>query len=94
MRNFLNVLESSFLGLNAFLGLSLTLDDVHALLGIVMLIFQILVIIAKAVIKIYDKIKAKKYEEISDVLEDAVEDLEDLSKGGSEENEEDQRNVS
>lgn len=94
MRNLLNILENSFLGLNAFLGLSLTLDDVHAVLGIVMLVFQILVIITKAVFKIYEKIKSKKFEEIPEVLEEAVDDLGTLKQEGGEDSEENQRNVS
>lgn len=77
MIKFLNTVENALLGFNAFLGLSLTLDEVHALLGIIMLILQVVIILAKMGLKIYQKIKSKKYDDVIEIIEDTVEILED-----------------
>ena len=81
MTNKLESIEKLTLGLNTFLGISLTFDDVYAILGIIILAFQVLSVVVRTIVKIIDKIKAKKYDEIDDVIEEATEDISEIKEG-------------
>lgn len=68
--NFSNV----FSIVTASVGVSMIYD----VIGIIILILSGLNILINMCFKIYDKIKEKKYKEISNVIDDSINELEDL----------------
>ena len=70
----LNVLEDVLIAG----GVAISLPMIETILGIIILSVQVLLILWKAGMKIYDAIKKKKYDEIDDALEGAKDQLEDL----------------
>ena len=72
--NVLNILEdASIVG-----GISLSLTMIQTILGIIILSVQIVLILIKAGIKIYNSIKNGKIDEAVDTLEETQDQLEDL----------------
>lgn len=59
-------------------GISVSVTMIQSILGIIILSFQIILILFKAGKKIYDLIKAKKYDEIENTLQETQDQLEDL----------------
>ena len=72
----LNKLENVLI----FLGTSLGLAQIETILGIIILVFQIGLIIYKAIVGIIDLVKKEEYDKIDDTIEDVIEDLKDLEK--------------
>ena len=62
------------------IGLAFAISDIESILGIIILIVQLVWILAKAVIRIYQAIKEKNTKEVTDSLKDLSEDLTDLKK--------------
>lgn len=60
-------------------GLAVSIEQIQTILGIVILSFQIVLIIVKTGMKIYQKIKDKKYSEIEQDIEDAKKEIEDVT---------------
>lgn len=56
------------------------LANIQEILGIIILVFQIILILYKSGKQIYDKIKSKKYDEIDDELEFTIKSLDELNK--------------
>lgn len=61
-------------------GVTISLSMIQTILGIIILSAQVILIITKAVIKIYQLVKKKKYDEIENALDDAKDQLDDLNK--------------
>lgn len=61
-------------------GVTISLSMIQTILGIIILSAQVVLIITKAVIKIYQLVKKKKYDEIENALDDAKDQLDDLKK--------------
>ena len=59
-------------------GISVSVTMIQSILGIIILSFQIILILFKAGKKIYDLLKAKKYDEIENTLQETQDQLEDL----------------
>ena len=59
-------------------GVSVSLTMIQTILGIVILSCQIVLILVKAGIKIYNLIKEKKYKEVEQCIDDAKGELESL----------------
>lgn len=72
--NKLDTIENVFVGV----GVAFGIDQIETILGIIILGFQIIVILTKWIIKLVDKIKNKKYEEIPNDTKEAIEELKDL----------------
>ncbi len=63
------------------LGTLIGLDNIESILGIIILSIQLLWFICKGCYKIYQLIKAKKFDKIEDVVDDMVDDIDGLKKG-------------
>ena len=59
-------------------GIAISLPQIESILGIIILSVQVVLILIKAGTKIYNLIKAKKYDEIDDTLKETQDQLEDL----------------
>jgi F0F1-type ATP synthase membrane subunit b/b' len=59
-------------------GLTYAISDIESILGITILIVQLVWILAKAIVRIYNAIKEKNGKEVTDSLNDLSEDLTDL----------------
>ena len=59
-------------------GVTISISMIQSILGIIILSAQIVIILFKAGKKIYDLVKAKKYDEIEDALNDTKGELENL----------------
>lgn len=59
-------------------GVAISLPMIETILGIIILSVQVVLILWKAGKKIYDFIKAKKYDEVDDALNEAKGELESL----------------
>lgn len=59
-------------------GVAVSLSMIQTILGIVILSCQVVLIITKAIIKIVNLYKQKRYKEIEDTLNDAKGELENL----------------
>ena len=59
-------------------GVAVSLSMIQTILGIIILSVQVVLILFKGGKKIYDLIKAKKYSEIEDALEETKGELENL----------------
>lgn len=59
-------------------GLTYAISDIESILGITILIVQLVWILAKAIVRIYNAIKEKNGKEVTDSLKDLSEDLTDL----------------
>ena len=70
----MNKLEVFLIGANTLIGLA----NIYDALGIVILVFQIILILAKAGKKIYDKIKNKEFDEAVKEAEDTLDKLEEI----------------
>ena len=72
--NVLNILEDVTIAGGVAIGIS----TIETILGIIILSVQILIILYKAIMKIIELVKKKKYDEIDDALEETKDQLEDL----------------
>ena len=72
--NVLNILEDVTIAGGVAIGIS----TIETILGIIILSVQILIILYKAITKIIELVKKKKYDEIDDALEETKDQLEDL----------------
>lgn len=70
----MNKLEAILIGMNTLIGLA----NIYDALGIVILVFQIILILVKAGKKIYDKIKNKEFDEAVKEAEDTLDKLEEI----------------
>ena len=61
-------------------GVALSLTNIYTIMGIVLLSFQIVLILVKAGIKIYQHIKTGKMDEAVKDIEDAQKEIEDVTK--------------
>lgn len=61
------------------------INQIETVLGIIILSFQVILIIYKAIRKVYNLIKGKQYNQIEDTIKDTIESLEDLKKDNSNE---------
>ena len=61
-------------------GVALSLTNIYTIMGIVLLSFQIVLILIKAGIKIYQHIKNGKMDEAVKDIEDAQKEIEDVTK--------------
>lgn len=62
------------------LGIAVSVDQLETIFGIVLLTVQILIIVVKTSMSIYQKIKEKRYSEIKEDLEDAKTQIEEVTK--------------
>lgn len=60
-------------------GISISISMIQSILGIIILSVQIILIIVKGVMKIYNAIKNKNMDEIDNIMKETSEDLEKLS---------------
>lgn len=70
----INVLEDALI----VGGITISITMIYQILGIVILSFQIILILIKAGIKIYNLVKQKKYKEVEECIDDAKGELENL----------------
>ena len=59
-------------------GLTISLSDIHQILSIVILVFNVLWILTKCGIKIYQKVKEKRYSEIAEDIKTTADELQEL----------------
>ena len=59
-------------------GITISITMIYQVLGIVILSFQIILILIKAGVKIYNLIKQKKYKEVEDTINETQGELENL----------------
>ena len=59
-------------------GVTISISMIQSILGIIILSAQVVIILIKAGKKIYDLVKAKKYDEVDDALDEAKGQLENL----------------
>lgn len=62
----------------AVLGAVITAQDIYTWLGILLLVFQILLIVAKGVQKIRDSLKHNDMEELEKALDETTKELEEI----------------
>ena len=62
------------------IGASVGLAQIETILGVIILVCQIVLIIYKGVVKIYNDIKDKNYDTIDATIKDTIDDLKDLEK--------------
>ena len=60
-------------------GITIGINQIYTILGIIILSFQIALILYKFICRIIQLIKKKKYDEIDDAIEDTTRELEHLS---------------
>ena len=60
-------------------GIAISLVDIQQLLSIILLIFNVLWLLTKFGIKVYEHIKNKQYKEIAEDIKETKDELEDLS---------------
>ena len=70
----INVCEDALIGG----GIVISLAQIETVLGIIILCAQVVLILIKLGIKIYDLIKKKKYGEINDAIDDAQKQIESI----------------
>lgn len=61
-------------------GVALSLTNIYTIMGIILLSFQIVLILIKAGIKIYQHIKAGKLDEAVKDIEDTQKEIDDVTK--------------
>ena len=59
-------------------GITISLSDIHQILSIIILVVDVVWILFKCGLKIYQKIKEKKYSEIAEDIKTASEELKEL----------------
>lgn len=59
-------------------GITISLVDIQQILSIILLVFNVMWILVKFGLKIYEHIKNKNYTKIADDVKDAKDELEDL----------------
>lgn len=74
----LNITEDILIALG--IGVTISLEQVYTIFGIILLSIQIVLIIAKGVIKLVDHIKKGKVEEAVKDIEETQKELDDVTK--------------
>lgn len=59
-------------------GVTISLSDIHQILSIIILVFNVVWILTKCGIKIYQKVKEKRYTEIAEDIKNTAVELQDL----------------
>lgn len=59
-------------------GVTVSLSDIHQILSIIILVFNVVWILTKCGIKIYQKVKEKRYTEIAEDIKNTADELQDL----------------
>ena len=72
----LNIIED---GLIVF-GVTIGLTQIQTILGIIILVFQILLIMTKGIIKIVDAIKKKNLEDVEKIVDETKQEIDDIRK--------------
>lgn len=70
----LNNFENALMVLNTYIGL----QNIKDLMGVIILVFQFVLLLIKIILLVKEKIKNKKYNEIDDVVKDNLDELGDL----------------
>ena len=70
----LNNFENVLMVLNTYIGL----QNIKDLMGVIILVFQFVLLLIKIILLVKEKIKNKKYNEIDDVVKDNLDELGDL----------------
>ena len=73
----INIMEDVLIALG--IGVTISLEQIYTIFGIILLSIQIILIIVKGVIKIVDKIKKGKVEEAIKDIEDTQKEIEDVT---------------
>ena len=60
-------------------GITISLIDIQQILSIILLVFNVLWILVKFGMKLYDHIKAKNYTQIADDIKETKDELEQLN---------------
>lgn len=63
------------------LGTGFGIAEIETILGIVLLVFDIIWILSKCIVKVYSAIKEKKYHDIPDTIKETRDELENLKDG-------------
>ena len=71
----LNIVEDGLI----VCGVAISLQQLYTIFGIVLLVIQIALIIAKGVIKVVDLVKKKKYQEAVNVIEETQKEINDVT---------------
>lgn len=74
--NVLNVVENVTIAL----GVAISIETIYSIMGIVLLIFQIGMIIAKVIVAVRKHLKEKNYEEVKNEIECGVNNIESVIK--------------
>lgn len=77
MKQITNVIEDVLIAS----GIAISLADIQQVLSIIILVLDVVWILSKLGIKIYQRVKNKDYESIADDIKDSKDELEDLSNG-------------
>ena len=75
MKNITNILED----VSIVFGVTIGLSQIQTILGIIVLTFQVILIIFKCGVKIYNHIKKKDVDGIQSDIEETIDALENLS---------------
>lgn len=70
----LNNFENTLMVLNTYIGL----QNIKDLMGVIILVFQFMLLLIKIILLVKEKIKNKKYNEIDDVIKNNIDELGDL----------------
>lgn len=73
----LNIVEDGLIALG--IGVTLSLEQIYTIFGIVLLSIQILLILTKGVIKLINYLKQKKIEEAVATIEETQKEIEDVT---------------
>ena len=73
----LNIVEDGLIALG--IGVTLSLEQIYTIFGIVLLSIQILLILTKGVIKLVNYLKQKKIEEAVATIEETQKEIEDVT---------------
>ena len=73
----LNIIEDGLIVLGV--GVTLSLEQIYTIFGIVLLSFQIILILTKGIIKIVDHVKKGKVDEAVKDIEDTQKELDDVT---------------
>lgn len=71
----LNIVEDGLI----VCGVAISLQQLYTIFGIVLLVIQIALIIAKGIIKVVDLVKKKKYQEAVNVIEETQKEINDVT---------------
>ena len=76
-KNVINTIDNVLI----IMGVSIGLQEIESIIGIVLLCVQLLWILSKIIIKIYNNIKNNEYDQIPEDIKETIEELKDLKEG-------------